>query len=69
MIVLEGLRTFRPSTTFSPERTRAVDRDGEADLSRTSLQALDELKLLSGKSCVAGWGLVEPAARLRSSWS
>lgn len=62
MIALEGLRTFRPSATFSPGLARTADRDGEADLDRTSLQALDELELLSGKSCVAGWGLVERAA-------
>ena len=66
---LEGLRSFRLSAAFSRERARAVGREGEADLDRMSLQALDELGLLSSEGCVTDWGLVERAARLRSGWS
>ena len=66
---LEGLRAFRLSAALGLGGARAANREGEADLGRMSLHALDELGLLSGEGCVTDWGLVERAARLRSGWA
>ncbi len=64
--LLESLRAF---AAFSRGKACAIDREGESNLDRMSLQALDQLGLLSGEGCVTDWGLVERAALMRSGWT
>lgn len=65
---LEGFRPFDPAAAFTRRHPCIGDHDGEAAMSRMSLQIPDESTASPDKRCVTLWSFLEESARLRSGW-